>query len=349
MKKVVCLSLILALALTAAFAGGSKDKQAAPAAAATKSNKIVIYTSMFEDVIKAVEGVLSKKFPNYDIVFTYGGTGQIQARVDAEQAANKLGCDILMVAEPAYSLELAEFGMLHPFKSKEAENLVFDYDPDGLWYPVRVSNMVLAYNPARNAKNAIPNSFYDFAHDQRVKGAISMSNPLTSGTAMATVTALRDKYGYAYFDALGSQGVAIDSGSVALAKLETGEYKVIMVLEESVLKKRQEEKSRLEVIYPTDGVIMIPSTIMIVNDQWNANKNTPAAEAIADWFLSEEGQAAIVNAWMHSVRANYPKLPYDAAPTDQIRSNSIPVNWDNYFRQRDEIRHRFEDYIINRK
>jgi iron(III) transport system substrate-binding protein len=309
----------------------------------------MIYTSMYEDIIEAVDQVLQKQFPNCKIEFFYGGTGTLQAKIAAEQASGKLGCDMLMVAEPAYSLELKENGMLHPYISKEASALAFDYDKEGYWHPVRLCNMVLAYNPEKYAKDAIPNSLYDFAYNAEVKGAVSMGNPLTSGTTMAAVTALRDKYGYEYFQALGRQGVKVESGSVALTKLETGECKVIMILEESVLKKREEEDSKLEVIYPADGTILVPSTIMTVNENWSANKNVQAAQVITDWFLGPEGQNAIVSGWMHSVRANFPKLPYDAIPTSQIRANNIPVNWENCFRQREEIRTKFEEYVTSRK
>ena len=346
MKKFICILIVFSLAVPFIFAGGGSDKGAAGSG---PSGKIVIYTSMYEDIIEVVEKTLNRQFPGCNIEFFYGGTGALQAKIAAEQASGKLGCDMLMVAEPSYSLELKENGMLHPYKSQEAASLAFDYDPDGYWYPVRISNMVLAYNPEKFAKASIPNTLYDFAYNPSVRGAVSMSNPLTSGTAMAAVTALRDKYGYAYFEALGRQGVMIESGSVALTKLETGECKVIMILEESVLKKREEEKSSLEVIYPTDGTVVIPSTIMIINDKWSANRNTQAAQAITDWFLSSEGQDAIVSGWMHSVRDNFPKLPYDAIPTGQIRNNSMPVDWENCYREREEIRTKFEEYVTARR
>ena len=345
MKKSVCFMLILFFAHPLVFAkgGGDRSRKQAP-------NRIVIYTSMYQDVVETVRKDLQRQFPKYDIHFVQGGTGIIQAKVNAEQASGRLGCDILMVAEPAYSLELKEKKMLHPFKSKEAANLAFEYDPEGYWYPVRVSNMVLAYNPERNSRSAVPDSFYDFAHDSRVAGALSVRNPLISGTAMATATALRDKYGYAYYEALGGQRVKVDYGADdTIGKLESGECKVVMILEESILRKRQHDGSKLEVIYPTDGAVMIPSTIMIVNNDWSANRNTKAAEQIAEWFLSEEGQHTIVDAWMHSVRKNFPRLPFDAKPTEEIRANSIPVIWDNVFRQRAEIYRGFEEYIAARR
>jgi len=341
MKKIICLMLVFALAIQFAFAFGSKEKK--------PKGKIIIYTSMYEYVIESVKKDLQKQFPGCTIEFVYSGTGILQEKIRLEQASGRLGCDILMVAEPAYSLELKEKGLLHTYKSREASALAFDYDPEGYWYPVRVSNMVLAFNPARNAKNSVPNSFYDFAFDARVRGAISMRNPLVSGTTMATATALRDKYGYEYFESLGRQRVMIDYGSdETIRKLESGECRVAMILEESVLRKRQ-EGSRLEVIYPTDGTVVIPSTIMIINNKWSANRNTAAAEIISDWFLSTEGQNAIVNGWMHSVRSDFNKPPHDSIPIKEIQANNMPVNWDNVLRQKTEIQNRFQDYLANRR
>jgi len=344
MKKFICFTLILALAAAVVFAGGSRDKNK------EANGKITIYTSMYEDVIKSLDAVLRKQFPNCTIEFVYGGTGQIRAKVAAEQTTGKLGCDILLVAEPSYSLELKEKGMLHSYIYADAGNLAFDYDKEGYWYPVRVSNMVLAYNPGKTNRNSVPNSFYDFANNASVRGAVSMSNPLTSGTAMASAAALSDRYGYGYFDALGRQNIKIEAGAAALVRLETGEYKVVMVLEESVLRKRQVESSKLEVIYPTDGTIIIPSTIMTIAGKWSANNNTKTAEIITDWFLSHQGQNAIVAAgWMHSVRKDFNKIPYDSIPTGQIQSNSMPLNWENCFRQRDKIQSRFEGSVTNKR
>jgi len=346
MKKIVY-TLILTLAILTAVGCSSVDKGVT--AQASKS-KIVIYTSMYEYVIQSVKRVLTTRFPQYTVDFVYGGTGTLQAKIASEAASNsRLGCDILMVAEPGYSLELKEKGLLYSYKSPEASRLAFDYDPDGYWYPVRVSNMILAYNPDKYSKGSLPNSFYDFANDPGVRNAIAMRSPLTSGTSMAAITALWEKYGYGYFDALSKQNIQIEyDPDTPVRKLENGEYREIMILEESILRKRQ-EGSRLEVIYPTDGTVMIPSTIMIINDKWSANSNTKAAQVITDWFLSSEGQNSIVDGWMHSVRANYPRIPYDSRSTDQIRANSISVNWDRFFSEKQEIQDRFQDYLASRK
>jgi len=335
MKKFVCILIILCLAVSFIFAGGNREHK--------PRGKIVIYTSMYDEAIVVLKNELQKQFPRCNIEFITRGTGIVQGWIAAERESGRLGCDIIMVAEPAYALELKEAGLLHAFRSREASALAFEYDPEGYWYPVRVSNMVLAFNPEIHTRDSIPNSFFSFANDERVRGAISMRNPLVSGTTMATASALRDKYGYEYFEALGRQRVAIDYGSdESMTKLESGECSVVMILEESILRKREKEDSRLEVIYPADGTVVIPSPIMIVNQRWSANRNVATAEAIADWFLSPAGQNAIIKSWMHSVREDISGIPYDSIPTNLIRANNIPIIWENVLRQRTEIRRRFE-------
>ena len=319
-----------------------------PAWAAEKP-KVTICTSMYEDIIEAMSGVLRKRFPDYDVEFFYGGTGTLQAKIAAERDAKKLGCDMLMVADPSYALELKADGLLHPYVSKEAANLALEYDPEGYWYPVRILTMILAYNPEKFKKDSLPQSFRDFAYSEAMKGAGSMPNPLTAGTALVAISALKDKYGYEYFDRLAENRVMVESGSVALTKLETGECKMIMVLEESVLKKREEEDSALEVIYPADGVITIPSPIMTVKQEWSAHGNVKPCEALTDWFLSEEGQKHIVKGWMHSVRKDATVMPYDARPTGEIMRNAMPVSWENCLRERPELRTNFEERVKNRK
>lgn len=329
---------VIVLALLSVFLG-------AFAANAAERPKITIYTSMYEDIIEAMTAVLREKFPDYDVEFFYGGTGTLQAKIAAERDTKKLGCDMLMVADPSYALELKEAGLLHAYKSKEAENLALEYDKDFTWYPVRNLNMILAYNPEKFDKKDLPNSFKDFAYDPAMKGLISMPNPLTAGTALVAISALKDKYGYEYFDKLAENKVMVESGSVALTKLETGECKIIMILEESVLKKREEEDSELAVIYPSDGTICVPSPIMTVKDEWSAHGNAKICEELTDWFLSEEGQKYIVKGWMHSVLKNPPAVPYDSIQTGEIIKNSMPVSWENCLRERSELRTNFEERV----
>ena len=341
MKRI--LSVLLTLALLAGLCG------TALAEAADVEGKIVIYTSMYPFMIDQMKETLKDVFPNLEVEFFYGGTGELQTKLAGEMGEDlkgRLSCDMLMVAEPAYSLELKEYGYLEPIEIENAEELLrFEYDPEGYWYPVRVLNMVLAYNPEKFSAEEVPSTFREFAEDPSLDGKISMSNPLTSGTAMAAAVALSDRYGYEYFEALGKNHVMIESGSTALAKLQTGECKTIMILEESVLRIRKEENSPITVIYPEDGVILVPSTVMTIAENKSANANIEACEALTRWLLSEQGQQCIVSGYMHSVRKGMTEYPYDSVDTDSLIQKDMGVNWERCYQDRDEIRSKFQEAV----
>ena len=315
------------------------------------SGEVMIYTSMYQFVIDMMDEAIKKEFPNLeptngDSFFFYGGTGTLQTKVAGEMETGTLGCDMLMVAEPAYSLELKEGGWLHPYVVEGADDLLrFPYDEEGYWYPVRVCNMVLAYNPEKYTYDQVPHTFKDFANDTSLKGLTSMGNPMTSGTTMAAVAALTDVYGYEYLDGLSANNTMIESGSTALAKLQTGECKVIMILEESVLKIRKEEGSKLECIYPEDGVILIPSTVMTIAEDKSRSMNVEACEALTEWLLGEEAQKLILEAYMHSVFADMTEVPYDSVDTNGLIEKDMGVDWVRCYTQREEIRTQWQEKV----
>ena len=344
-KNFAALLLIAVMAVTLIGCTGDEAEEY-EGAITHVSGTVMIYTSMFEDIIEIMIPAMERVFPNVDVQFFYGGTGMIQARIASEIVAGQLGADMLMVADPSYAIELQSLGMLHSFETPARPHLAFEYCPEGTWYPVRISNMVLAYNPELYSRDEIPTSMFDFAFDSRVQGAISKANPLTSGTALVSIVALYGAYGEDYFAGLGNQNVMVESGAVARTKLQTGECMVIMILEESILQARENDGSELTIIYPDDGTIVIPSPIMLINDEWNANQNNEAAEAIANWFLSMDGQEYIVRGWMHSARSDFPRAPFDAMPTAQIRQNTIPVDWNRAAFYRDWYRERFLDNVM---
>ena len=319
--------------------------------------ELVIYSSMYDFAIDMMDEALKKEFPNLTpgndgSFFFYSGTSKLITKIYGEMGDNRdqpLDADMFMVAEPAFSLELKDYGYLHPFTIENADKILrFPYDKEGYWYPVRVCNMVLAYNPDmenewKERGVNIPKTFKDFAYDPSLAGYISMSDPLTSGTAYAAVCSLLDTFGEEYLDKLAANRVMRESGSTAIAKLQSGECAAIMILEESVLKYLEDEEKRgnnvtnLKVIYPEDGVILIPSTVMIVAEEYSKNVNTEAAEAVAQWLLTEDAQQLIMKAYMHSVMAGMKDYPHNSMDTDELIKKDLGVDWEKAYHDREQI------------
>ncbi len=357
MKKIIFSVLALIMALTVCCTAFAVNEDV--------EGELVIYTSMYPFVIDMMNEALQNEFPNLTpgidgSFFFYGGTSSLITKIYGEMGDNRdqpLEADMFMVAEPAFSLELKDYGYLHSFEVEDAENrLRFPFDADGYWYPVRTLNMVLAYNPEMeeswNAKGiTIPRTFKDFAYDPALKGYISMSDPMTSGTAYAAVASLLDTYGEEYLDKLGENRVMRESGSTAIAKLQSGECAAIMILEESILKYIDDEEakgnnvSNIQVIYPEDGVILIPSTVMIVAEEYSKNVNTEAAEAVAEWLLSEDAQRLIMKGYMHSVLADMDDYPAHSVPTMELVEKDMGVDWVKAYKNREQINHLWTEKV----
>ena len=348
MKKILALVLALMLALSLSSAALAVNEEV--------EGELVIYSSMYQFVIDMMDEALKAEFPNLvpgnnGSFFFYGGTSSLITKIYGEMETGTLGCDMFMVAEPAFSLELKEAGYLEPIEIENPDTLLrFPYDAEGYWYPVRVCNMVLAYNPemeeAWAAKGVtIPKTFKDFAFDTNLKGLISMGNPLTSGTTYAAVASLTqdDHYGKDFLKGLAANEVMIESGSTAIAKLETGECAAIMILEESILKALKDAEdagtplTNLACIYPEDGVVLIPSTVMTVAEEHSKNVNTEACEAVEQWFLSEEAQKLILEGFMHSVFKGMTEIPHGSVDTEQLIEKDLGVDWENAYHNREAI------------
>ena len=348
MKKILTLVLVLVMVFSLCPSAFAVNEDV--------EGEIVIYSSMYQFVLDMLDEALQEEFPNLvpgneGSFFFYGGTSSLITKIYGEMETGTLDCDMMLVAEPAFSLELKEAGYLEPVEIESpGELLRFPYDEEGYWYPVRVCNMVLAYNPEMvddwAAKGVtIPQTFEAFANDPALKGYISMGNPMSSGTTFAAVASLTqdNHYGEDYLKGLAANNVMIESGSTAITKLQTGECAAIMILEESILKALKDAEdagtplTNLACIYPEDGVVLIPSTVMTVAEEHSKNVNTEACEAVEQWFLSEEAQKLILEGFMHSVFKGMTEIPHGSVDTEQLIEKDLGVDWENAYHNREAI------------
>ena len=348
MKKILALVLVLVLVFSLCPSAFAVNEDV--------EGEIVIYSSMYQFVLDMLDEALKEEFPNLvpgneGSFFFYGGTSSLITKIYGEMETGTLDCDMMLVAEPALSLELKEAGYLEPVEIESPDELLrFPYDEEGYWYPVRVCNMVLAYNPEMvddwAAKGVtIPQTFEAFANDPALKGYISMGNPMSSGTTFAAVASLTqdNHYGEDYLKGLAANNVMIESGSTAITKLQTGEYAAIMILEEPILKALKDAEdagtplTNLACIYPEDGVVLIPSTVMTVAEEHSKNVNTEACEAVEQWFLSEEAQKLILEGFMHSVFKGMKEIPHGSIDTEQLIEMDLGVDWENAYHNREAI------------
>ena len=355
MKRALSILLLLALFLSACCVSTAEEEGA--------EGTVAIYSSMYPFVLEMLDQAIHEKFPGLipggenGSFFIYDGSTALIKRIEDGMKTGVLECDMMLVAEPSLSIEMKEKNYLAPVEIPGITDLLrFPCDEEGYWYPVRVCNMVLAYNPELeadwNGKGiTIPRTFQQFAADRSLKGLISMGDPMTSGTTFASVAALTSRYGRQFLKGLGQNMVRIEKASSAMERIQEGSCAVAMILEETVLKTLKDAEdagqplTNLACIYPEDGAVLIPSTVMIVADAHSANHNTASCAAVEKWFLTGEAQAIIMEGFMHSVLREQKEGPWHSAETDSLAERMMSVDWDNTYRYRSELNNAWLDIV----
>lgn len=284
----------LALACLIPLASGCGD---------TDDDAFHIYTSIYPQVIRAMEPKLAARFPGVRFRWTQMGSEQIAGRLGIELQTGVRRCDLLLTSDPFFYAHLAEAGHLLPYLSPGAEAVPAGLkEAGGAYTTVRVPLMVIAVNHDKLPADQHPRSFSDLA-DPRFRGQIAMGDPAKSGTTFTTVAAWVRMYGWAFIEKLAAGDIVSAGGnSSVLREVESGARPVGVILLENLLPSLA-QGAPITVVYPEDGAIPVPSPVAILKQT-----DTPdLAKEVVDFLFTEAMQQEIVAGYMYSpIPANAP-------------------------------------------
>jgi iron(III) transport system substrate-binding protein len=301
---------------------------AAPSAFAAK--QIWVYTSIYKEFAEPLKAAFEKKNPGIEAQIFQAGSEKIQAKVEAELVAKSVQADVILTSDPFWGHDLVGRGLAlkRPGHSDDETN----------YY----SLMVLIAHKDFPA-NKRPTSWQDLAKPE-FKDLVQVGSPLESGTNFTTVAYLNHKFGWDYFKKLRDNNIASSGGnSTVIQKVESGEKKIGMVLLENALAS-QKRGSPIDIIYPSDGSIPIPSVQIIMKD----SKEPDAAQKFADFVLSKEGQEILRGGFMYSVRKDV-AAPQGAKPLKEVTKNSTawsPQLIDEVGKDSKNIKKKFSQIVL---
>lgn len=277
-------------------------------AASGQSSELWLYTSMYEEVLATLRPMWERDLPDLRIEVYQAGSEKVAQRFEAELAAGGSRACVLASSDPAWTADLAERELLHPYLAPATARMDRRWlDPQGRYFTMRLSLMVLA-----SAQEAAPTSFRDLS-ESAWAGQVSSPDPLASGTAFTTWSALDAAYGPQWVAAARGQGLIAQGGnSSVLARMESGERPVGVILLENLLLKPD---SAARAILPTDGAIPVPGPVAIPR----GCPDVHGAERFVAWLMSDPAQQAIVQGGMHS------PLPHLAPPPGGPPLAEIPL------------------------
>ncbi|MFT3709227.1 MAG: extracellular solute-binding protein [Archangium sp.] len=289
------------------------------------TGEVWVYTSMYRNVLDALEPTLKQQLPGVTIHWFQAGSEKVTAKLEAELAAGSTPCDVLITSDPflyqRFKKEQRWLRYVSPNGVRTPQRYV---DPDGNFAAVRLSTMVLVHRAGAES----PTSFASLS-DAQWKGDVALGDPLTSGTAFTWATSMEKSLGESWFASLRANEARVAGGNAAvLQKVEGNEAKIgVLLLENALAAKRK--GSPIEITWPSDGAVVIPGYAGILS----STQHQAAAKALVDALLSPAGQQVIAaQGDMHSVD------PRVAAPgglpvsLDELVQKSAP--WDESMLER---------------
>jgi len=273
-----------------------------------ETQKLVIYTSYYKEVIELFKPGLKKSFPDVEIEWFQAGSENVAARVLAEQQGGGVKADILITSDIFFYQEQKRAGNFAPITATHLGTLPPHLvDADKMFAVTRFPVMVIAINTKKVLESDRPKSFKDLI-DPKFKDKLTMPSPLESGTALATSMYLSNIYGEEYFKGLRKNNIVSAGGNGAtMSRIQTGEKPVGLVLMENILQAKEKGSDVVDFIIPEEGAFAIPSPMAI----FKSSKNHELANKIFDWFISPNSQEFILKGWIYSAYPDF-KAPAGA-------------------------------------
>jgi iron(III) transport system substrate-binding protein len=225
-------------------------------------------------------------------------TGLVLGKISAEGDHPQF--DLAWIEGSAVAERLGQSNVLHAFPDITSKTEYTDVGrklapASGLFFPTNVSTTGIAVNTAKIAAADVPTSWADLAKPA-FAGAVAAKDPNLSGPAYQWLAGLFQTVGVEQGEALLARILTnkalsgLPSGGTVNKQLLTGDAKVGIAQDSATFSKIAAGEPLMSV-YPTEGVVALPSSIVASA----RSKNLDAARQFIEFVLSREGQAAMLD------------------------------------------------------
>jgi iron(III) transport system substrate-binding protein len=288
------LPLLATASLVAATAARAQGAGSSLVDAARKEGKVVFYTAIELGVGEKIAGAFEKRYPGISVQVERTGSERVFQRIAQERASNIHTVDVVNSSDAAHFITWKRDGILAKHVPADfAENFDPRYaDPDGLYFPFRVTLSPIVYNTRLVKTEEAPKSFADLL-DPKWSGKIVKAHPGYSGTIMTSTYETVQTLGWDYLAKLAKQRVMqVQSATDPPRKVAQGERPIMMDGSEYVAIGLRDKGAPLAFVYPTEGTPLIVSPSAVYAQAPHPN----AARLFQDFLFSTEAQQQLVTA-----------------------------------------------------
>ena len=257
-----------------------------------------IYTSVTGDTVDAVVAGFEAAHPGVDVEVFRAPTGELAARIAAEQRQGGLRADILWLSDPLSIQQYEADGLLLAWAPRGVEAIPERFRAPTFW-GTRVLTMVVVHGAGIPA----PAKWWDLA-GEAYTGGVALPDPGFAGSALGALGyfAMDPGYGMDFYRALAANGATqVSSPGDVVAGVAEGRFVAGMTLEATAV-TAIEKGSPISIARPHPGAIGISSPVAVVA----GSAGEASARDFVEYLLTVEAQEAIAATGWRPVREDVP-------------------------------------------
>lgn len=286
---------------------------------ASAEEKMILYTSMKENLIGAIYEKFKQKYPDVTIDYQSAGAGKLMAKIATERQAGKILADVLWTSEVPDFYNMKNEGLLEKYIPGNISELIQPFkDYEGYFTAARLATLGIVYN---NGIIKEAPTQWDNIFEKQFKGAFGIANPALSGTAYMAIAMLVKQFGWEFVDKMAANKAKIGKGAGQVVDdTASGELAGCIGVDYIAVNKIK-KGAKLGLVYPPQ-IILSPSPVAIIK----GTPNLSAAQKFVDFLLSKEAQEIVASEGTLPVRNDVkldPLLPIESPEAAMKRAIQI--------------------------
>lgn len=287
-----------------------------------------IYTSVTQATVDAVVELFTASHPGLEVEVFRAPTGELAARIAAEEREGGLQADLLWLTDPLSMQEYARRGLLLSWRPAGAEVVPAAYRGEAFW-GTRILTMVVVHR----LDVPPPASWHDLTGPAYADG-VAIPDPGFAGSALGALGyfALAPDFGFAWYEGLAANGATqVPSPGEVMTGVAEGRFAAGMTLE-TPAREAMNDGSPIAITRPAPGAVAIFSPVAVVA----GSPGERAARDFVELVLTVEGQEAIAATGWQPIRVDV-EWSY-GGPT-------VAPDWPVVVDRRDELLEEYRRYF----
>ena len=286
----------------------------------------MLYTSVTQETIDAVVGGYERAHPGAKVTVFRAPTGQLNARIAADQRSGGLRADVIWGTDPLSMQSYADQHLLAPWPLPQLTSVPEQYRTPEFWGTRLLYLVIVAHKDLQQQ----PTAWTDLT-SPAYRGKVAVPDPAFAGSAFAALGYFSQapEMGMDFYRALRANGAKqVASIPDVVTQVAQGRYQLGITLD-SGARTAVKKGSPIVIVWPKPGAIALYSPIAMTAQ--TARPTGSAVKEFMTYVLSPEGQQHIADTGWQPIISGVPGPPQPAGAT------SVSPDWAALFGHQQEL------------